>query len=942
MRLPKFNKYRNAVATVSKREEWYSELSLDTDVSTGSNGLALDDRSIYVKTASGNSLQAIDIAQPGKIGAQTKTLERGSPGRLTDWTTSMCDESTVAAADDCGVVSLWRTSSLQLTWDAHDTSCTNTCFHPTVGSMIATIGNDSGGVMKLWDLGNANASEIASWEPPARFGAIDSLSFKGDGGLVAISTHDGTACSIYDLRQGTKPSISTTPQYYASGRPTRVQWLSDSWNILTTGLTKMRERSPALWDQRNLSKPLASSLLQVSTKPPIPIYDEDTHVAYLFEKGDSAIRWIDTDPSSANPLAELGSISLPSPIAGCALLPKRKLDVMKGEIARAHVVVESQSIGVGTAVIPISYVAPRRSYLDFHKDLFPDTRAPLSTQTYAAWLAEEPFQVPKMSLDPSKTKDSPQALRKVFGSFKDVVIDAKAELTLTSTATSPAPSLEAKAEADVGKLAISTEQQKPKLPSQASENNVATTTEQLRKRNVRQPVADSKNPRFKYIEGYTYPPNKHFIGLPAINLGFPSENGRIRISSKYIAVASAGTGGQVGILRHDSPGRAPAMIAKIVHGADVVCMEFDPFDPAVLATAGSDCILQMWRVPDTATLGEEASFELVEYIHVTADRIHQIHFHPGAKGVVAVLASEAGEYSVYVYNGLMLHFIIGKTDEGIHSFAWSPDGENIALTTKKSKQLRVYNVRTQELVGSGLSMDSIRPCGIAWLNDHQVVLTGFGIGSQREASLHNVSDLSKPVAKKIIDVGPGILTPIVDCDCNIIYLDDHGSRLTHAFEVVGSKQLVELPKYESALPSLGMAALPKKYVDVRRSELLLGYRLNAQAIEPIGFRVPRKRPEYFQDDIYPDTIDWETPSVDAMAWVSGTKASPKEIDLCPPDMTPLSDAPPEIVRRPIYTTQQEEKPDNTKQAIDSMLGRVDSSSASSNNDSGDSGSEWDD
>ncbi|KAJ2809845.1 hypothetical protein GGI24_007136, partial [Coemansia furcata] len=286
-------------------------------------------------------------------------------------------------------------------------------------------------------------------------------------------------------------------------------------------------------------------------------------------------------------------------------------------------------------------------------------------------------------------------------------------------------------------------------------------------------------------------------------------------------------------------------------------MEFDPFDEAVLATAGTDCKLQMWRIPDSP-LNDESFFELEEYIHVTADRVYQIRFHPCAKGVIAVLASDAGQQAIYVYHGLVLHYIVGRCADGIHSFAWSPNGELIALTTKKSKQVQVYDARTQELLSKGPSMNSIRPCRIAWLGDNRLCLTGFGTGSQRELAVYNAEDLSRPVVKTAIDVGPGVLVPIVDYDCSIIYLDDRGSRLTHAFEMVDDK-LITLPKFESAQPSLGMAALSKVHADVVKCELLRAWRLCSHSVESIGFRVPRKRPEFFQDDIYPDTIDWATP-----------------------------------------------------------------------------------
>ncbi|KAJ1955315.1 hypothetical protein EC988_001949 [Linderina pennispora] len=1003
MRFAKVNKYRNAVTTVTGRETWYSELSLDASASLGSNGLAISDDSLYLKTASGNALQAVGVDGPGKVGGQAEVLS-STGGRVQDWNVSGFEDGLAIAGDGQGTVTLWKDHAAAGAFSAHSSGCVNATFHPTVAGLIATSSNTE---IKLW---NVSAAQIAQslapvWES-ASDGQIDSISVRGDGQLVAASTHVGSSV-LFDLRQ--KQSVGSTAAFHASGRSTRVLWLGDKPFFMSTGQTRMRERSAAIWDQRNLAKPIASMQLQPSTKPLIPLYDEDTQLAYLAEKGDNIVRWVDADPSAAKPLTEFGAVALPSQISGCALLPKRKLQAMAGEIARLMVVLENAGAGSGSAVVPVTHIAPRRTYLDFHSDLFPDTRAPLPAQTFDEWLKNEPFSVPRMSLDPAKRDASLASLRKIYGDKfqgtetqpKDetaqprssgaesapvkpvtpppaaaAVVSVKSSPLADTPAVvsapnpaipAPAPAAAAVAPVPVQQAPVASntspllpaskptspqattepcggdlpheQQQSPKVASKQTNGYSAASSPPPRVAKKPAVFGAPDHARFKYLEGYMYKPTEHFTQIHDVNLRFPPENDALKVSPKYIAIALTGAGGQVGIVRRDTPGRVPAKMATVVHGATVTDIAFDPFNPSVIATAGADSTLQMWQIPDMP-LTEEAHFDIEEYIHVAADRIHQIRFHPCAKGVVSVLATDAGDSVIYVYNGLMLHFIVGKTAEGIHSFAWSPDGESIALTTKKSRKLRVYDVRTSELVAEGPSMDSIRPCRIEWLDNERICLAGFGIGSQRMVSIHNIADLSKPVVKKTIDVGPGILVPIFDPDCGVLYLDDRGSRLTHAFEVLGDK-LVDLPKYESSQPSLCLAVLPKRHADVAKRELLRAYRLNAQTIESMGFKVPRKRPEFFQDDIFPPTVDRETPSIDAASWVDGTKAEPQYIDLCPSGMVPLSQAPPEVIRRPNLSFKiQEEEEDNTKDAISAMLNRVGDSDESENEDESDS--DWDD
>ncbi|KAJ2719002.1 hypothetical protein GGI07_005473 [Coemansia sp. Benny D115] len=1005
MRFSGFNKYRNAAATVAGREAWYSELSIDASTSIASNAIAVDDSRMYIKTANGHGLQALALDTPGKVGQQAQHLEGTMSGRILDWNTALHSTELLTAGDDQGTVAVWRAGAQELSFKAHASGCASAQFHPTVANVLVTSASTSkSGEIKLWSVDSGIDSSY--WQATVDGCAVDSVAVRGDGQLVSAITHNGS-CLVYDPRQranepGSPAAVAKTAVLYAPGRPTRVLWLGEKPFLLTTGLSRMRERSAALWDQRNLAKPLATLVLQPSTKPLVPLYDEDTQLAYLVEKGDNAVRWVDADPSAAKPLAELGSVVLTSQISGCSLTPKSALKVMAGEIARIHVVVENAGAGAGSAVVPVSHVAPRRSYLDFHPDLFPDTRAPLPAQSFEHWAAGASASVPRMSLDPAKSADSLAALRKIYGSQATTSLQpapTKTEdaLPRPTGATSTAPILSAPLPAPVPapapapalapasssiKVASPSHSplpppavslatppasakpspiQKPSAievptpspassaprmapsPQPATPAALAATDAPASPRPAKKqwvPPVQQDHARFKYLEGFQYKPSEHFTSLMGINQRFSQENDPIKANAKFIAVACDGVGGQVGIMRRDSPGRMPAKLPTIVHGASVVSIEFDPFDPNTVATAGADGKLQMWQIPNEP-LSEESVFELSQYICVTADRIHQVRFHPWARGVVAVLVSEGTEQAIYVYDGLMLHFIVGKTADGIHSFAWSPDGELLALTTRKSRQLRVYDPRTQELVVQGPSMDSIRPCRIAWMDSRRLCLAGFGSGSQRQVAVYNLDKPAHPVAKATIDVGPGLLVPYVDQDCSIVYLDDRGSRLTHAFELLGDR-LIELPKFESPQPGLGLAMVPKRHVNVAQTEVALAYRLNAQSIEPLGFKVPRKRPEYFQDDLFPPTLDVESPAVDAVAWVGGSKAQPNVLDLCPPGMLPLSQAPPEVVRRKtVDVAFVDEGPKSTaKDTINAMLSRLDDSEDDGEGSDAGSGSDW--
>ncbi|KAJ2808036.1 hypothetical protein H4R20_001026, partial [Coemansia guatemalensis] len=675
----RFNKYRNATAAVPGREHWYGELSVDTDVAVGANGLATDGAALYAKASGGNALQAIDLAQPGKVGAHT-TLLSALPGRILDFSSATHDDCLVIASDDLGGVGLWKDQHLAHTFNAHSSACVSACFHPTVAGVVATAANPSNGSngeLCLWNTGVGGGETATFWSAEVP-GSVDSVSLRGDGQLLAVSTRTGI-CSLYDPRQAAssdRKPVGSTSAFHAPGRPTRVLWAGELPFLLTTGQTKTRERSAAMWDQRNLSQPLSSIRLQPSAKPLVPLYDDDTRLAYMVEIGDSAIRWVDGDPSSAAPLSELGSVLLPSPARGCALLPKRQLRVMRGEVARIHALVDSTATGQGAAIVPISHVVPRRTYLDFHADLFPDTKAPLPAQSFAQWMAKEPVHVPKMSLDPSRSAESLASLRRAYslnmGSCElDVPSEPPAAESVTGLGAVPlADNIEPACARSPGMQTTSAEENiapaAPKAPISAPvATDVVGVPHAITSRCWKLPQIG--HARFKYLEGYAYPPSEDFTNITNVNLRFSQQSCPIKVGDKFIAISCNGAGGQIAVLRRDSPGRVPEKHATLVHGADVVDFEFDPFDPYTIATAGIDGRLQLWRIPDTQ-LECDSLFELEEYIHITADRVHQIRFHPCAKSVIAVLVSDVHEYSVYVYSGLLLRFIIGKSQDGIHSF----------------------------------------------------------------------------------------------------------------------------------------------------------------------------------------------------------------------------------------------------------------------------------
>ena len=80
-----------------------------------------------------------------------------------------------------------------------------------------------------------------------------------------------------------------TAPSHEGARPQKMCWLGDSQSILTTGFSKLSERQYAVWDNRDISKPLVMKKLDDYAGIPFPFYDEDNRVVYVAGKGESAV-----------------------------------------------------------------------------------------------------------------------------------------------------------------------------------------------------------------------------------------------------------------------------------------------------------------------------------------------------------------------------------------------------------------------------------------------------------------------------------------------------------------------------------------------------------------------------------------------------------------------------------------------------------------------------
>ncbi|CAO3595887.1 unnamed protein product [Absidia cylindrospora] len=876
-RFQNVNKYRNAL--------WYADIPVGTSSSDSSALVQANKSWIALNWSGGGTLGLLPLSQPGKGCAAQARVFQAHGARLSNWHFSPFHDNVLATGGEDSLVKVWKIPEYNDT--VTDPICTTTLktpsrrvdmvrFHPTADQILTTLGNDGKKVI------SANAFIL----------------LEIDASLLATCGKD--TVQVWDPRL--EENLVQTGPGHEEFKGSRVVWLNNSNYIFTVGMNKMRSREYGIWDSRNLSKPYMMKLLDTSTGTLLPLYDDDTETMYLISRGDASIRSLQlSDVSSSNPtVSDNFTCGTNASLLGATLLPKQSLDVMHTEVARLLTVSSN-------AVIPVSYQVPRKQYIDFHGDLFPDTKGSEPALSSAEWFAGNTCQVATVSLDPSKKQLPPSTFVAKSQDSTNDIAPVKNTHTLadpirtgntTPTEAAPAQKHEKATSAQTaptqnhGKSTSNDISAAATTGSTASTTSISPSTSTSAAKKVL-PKYGATNPSvYKYINNKTYHPSTHYDDLNGLDFNKSGTTELIQANAKFIAIPLSGPGGRIGIISTGSStgGRLPTRLPCILTGSDVTYFQFDPFDAHVLATASDDNKIRLFRIPENG-LEEDLSETMAVLQDPHMDKVSLLAYHPTAKHILATASQDLDTPTLRIWSTTSASATSAYSDihkDTILAMAWRPDGKAIA-TVNKEKQLRIVDARTGHVIGQAKSHQGIRPSRLAWLDGQRfLVSVGFGLGSMREILLYDTtSDMTgPPLAKKSIDVSPSIMNVHFDRDCKILYIAGKGDRTIHTYEFENDSTLTPLAKLEFGSLQQGFSFLPKRLCNVKALEIGKFYRLTSTTIEPVGVHVPRARPEFFQDDIFIPTLDIEHSTQDDADWFQGNDKPLETLSLQPSDMTP--------------------------------------------------------
>ncbi|KAG0335676.1 Coronin-7 [Podila horticola] len=926
-----FSKYRNSVGKPAKHEDAYTDFKPSTSPSTDSSQLVKVSHSwIAFKHANGGAIGVLPVETVGRVGNDIQVLNAHGSG-VSDWEFSPFNANQLITGSDNGEVKVWSITkdgdSVSFHLDLTIASGTGKAIeaivhHPTASGIFATASNS---IVQVWDIsGKEQGSTLSTASYTlAHPNVVSSVTWKADGTLLATTCKD-TKIRVFD------PRLQETPVQECLGhpgnRPSRAVWVGEKDLLFTVGFNKMREREFALWNTNDLNKPLDLKRMDSSNSLMIPLYDEDTSIMFLPSRGESIVRWVEV--AGAAPYLTEG-VAFPSQgsVAGAALVPKQLMKVMQAEIARVLAVTPN-------GIWPLHFNVPRKSYLDFHADIFPDTKAPVAALEASEWLSGENKEVPRVSLDPGmagKPVWAQNATKQLPPAPLPASIVKPPTPTPTPTAAPPAPAPARAPAPTPASFPVSKTVSPPSsLPSssqpvfaQDATPPVSTTSTIKVEETKKEPVVTpptSQSPtsvrtspvalrlgtqqasKFRFLTFKPYHVSEHFESISGLSISTLPECSLIEVNHKFLALPLHGTGGRIGILKASEPGRI-GKIPAIVCSSDLLAFKFDPFNPNLLVTASDDTKIKGWVIPEDGLNKEENDVTKPEWVlsAPTMDKISIIKFHPTARNVLLSASMDRDDPTLRLWDLKEQKPVVtikGHKD-AIFSCDFNHTGTKI-VSVCKDKRIRVWDALSGKLLQEGPGHDSVRSCRVLWLGESDLVASvGFGRGSQREILLFDSKDLQQgPIDRKLMDMSPGVLVPHYDPDTSVLGVSARGDRVMKHFEIlVGTKEdvkggkslFVDVASLEQGTLQQDVAYMPKKYNNVKEIELSKMYRLTYNSVEVIRVCVPRNKKEYFQDDIFPATDDVETPTLEASEFFAGKTVAPlKKLDLCPSDMESLS------------------------------------------------------
>eukprot|EP00616_Rhizochromulina_sp_CCMP1243_P006562 CAMPEP_0118965132 /NCGR_PEP_ID=MMETSP1173-20130426/2724_1 /TAXON_ID=1034831 /ORGANISM="Rhizochromulina marina cf, Strain CCMP1243" /LENGTH=451 /DNA_ID=CAMNT_0006913701 /DNA_START=40 /DNA_END=1395 /DNA_ORIENTATION=- len=409
------SKYRHIFVEAPKTEQIFHDIRLSS--TTGEQQYIKANAKFFAVglVGGGGPVGIIPHDKPGRMPPTMPTIS-GHKGSTFDFEFNPFHDHIISTGSDDTTIKVWGIPEGGLTENVttplvdmhgHGRKVTLLKSHPTASNVLASASADH--TVKLWDIEKGKNINTFEGHPDN----IQDIAWDYTGRLYATSCKDKVV-RIIDAR-GAEEAF-TIPQAHDGAKSVKLIFLGTKEKICSFGFTRQSMRVLKIWDPRSLDKPLNTLSIDQAAGVFMPHYDADTNVLYAAGKGDGNIRYyecVDENPFIF-PLSDYRSTQA---CKGVCFLPKRALDVMRCETARALKLTSN-------SVEPLSFIVPRKSDA-FQSDIYPPTFAGMPSHTADEWLAGADKPPVLVSVDPS---DNGKIVENTAAASSGIQIRTKAQI----------------------------------------------------------------------------------------------------------------------------------------------------------------------------------------------------------------------------------------------------------------------------------------------------------------------------------------------------------------------------------------------------------------------------------------------------------------------------------------------------------------------------------
>ncbi|CAJ0942073.1 unnamed protein product, partial [Mesorhabditis belari] len=742
---------------------------------------------------------------------------------------------------------------------------------------------------------------VVDWEKQAVSYELNGLVTQGlscgwseDGKLLAASSDKGRMGSIWDPRAGKDP-IQELKLHQGMGREARILFAGQ--RIVSSGFSNKRVQEIRVFDHGKWDAPVHLEEFTATTGLLIPIYDPDTQLVFLAGKGTNKL-FISELQERQPVLSKVYEMTLSEQLLGACLGTKNGLNVMNGEVATFYELSSS-------SLIPFPCIVPRRSYREFHADLFPDTRGDVAGCSAERWKNGSDEQPGTISLAPknyipsaatncetpkaapaqqvAKPMPTPRLNEPTHAPVENngrtniKIASNESPKKVDSDSRDPSPNSEKEnikaaniPKKEVEKPVIKLRESKPGTPAKTS--------------NIRASVLGTMVSRFRHVEVLAgLKANGIFTNLRDINTRPPLESSSTCVSNSFAAVPLVSVAGTFLILDLENPCKLKDGIPDAIYNkAYVTDLQWNPFNENELACGTDTGLINIWRLSKEDENRSEMS---PARVLIVKEKVTCLRYHPLASDLLAVALSD-GSISLWNTEKGTCERQVQAHDGGILSITWSADGKRLA-SIGKDLMLRIWSLQTEAvLLQEKNCLESGKAGRVAFVcEDRGILVVGFTKGASRQAWMYDSNNLDSVYTHQL-ESGVQPLIPHYDFDSSVLFLTGKGDRTVQMFEISwDSPYFLPLASFTQPSGHQAVAYHNKSICNVMEIEFQKGWRLTEKSLESLIFRVPRIKKDIFQSDLFPDAIvTWE-PVMGAQEWLSGNESPPKYRSLCPSGIT---------------------------------------------------------